>query len=197
MRTYSPFFHTLHDDPAPVGVLRAQTTILRAVIPVVVEPPCEPEDHFEFHDFAVLWDDDHDERIIFILERLYVCKLLQEVLAIGEHKGHVALLLGGDSVPVGYAHKIEHECIGAMPSDFWSVSVGSLGATAKPWGMGSFLVRAGGDSARDYLLGLRSLWQLGTKDASFTIGPFQRGTVCPNQRLQDVLESELGDASES
>lgn len=64
----SCFFHTLHDEPGRVGSLGRGThySVLRAVI-------WEPEPRF--HDFAVIWDEDHDTRIIGVLEQLYVRRL--------------------------------------------------------------------------------------------------------------------------
>ena len=61
MRVYSPFFHTVYDQSEPVGVLGQGThySVLRFV-EVVADNPS----HTMFCDFAVIWDEDHDTRIV-------------------------------------------------------------------------------------------------------------------------------------
>ena len=63
MKQYSPFFSTLHDEDGPVGHLGGGThySVLRAVL-------WEPEP--AFHDFAVVWDEDHDLRVVWVLEQM-------------------------------------------------------------------------------------------------------------------------------
>lgn len=56
-----------------------------------------PVDKALQHDFAVLWDEDHDKRIIPVIERLYVNGLLFPVQFIGERKGVITAILASKS----------------------------------------------------------------------------------------------------
>jgi hypothetical protein len=85
LRQYSHCFSTLHDEAEPVGRFGGtHYSILRAVLWDKAEP--------QWHDFAVIWDCDHDTRIIWVIEQLYVQRLLRDVFAIGERKGSVTIL---------------------------------------------------------------------------------------------------------
>ena len=78
MRTYSPFFQTLYDEQAPVGHLGRGThySVLRAAVFHDELGEILPENrykgpHAKFHDFAVIWDEDHDKRVIEVIEQIY------------------------------------------------------------------------------------------------------------------------------
>ena len=63
MRTYSPFFQTVHNEVAPVGSLGRGThySILRAT--VFHDEFAKPLEKAKFLDFAVIWDEDHENLI--------------------------------------------------------------------------------------------------------------------------------------
>src|SRR5687767_11217749 len=93
MRSYSPFFQTLHDEPAPIGNIGRGThySILRALafqdcFGKTVLPA-------RYHDFAVIWDEDHDDRVIPIIEQVYRIGLLPRFVYFGERKGMLTALL--------------------------------------------------------------------------------------------------------
>lgn len=44
-------------------------------------------------DFAVIWDEDHDERVLEVIERVYFAGLLAPVRFIGERKGTLSVLI--------------------------------------------------------------------------------------------------------
>lgn len=50
------------------------------------------------HDFAVIWDVDHDERIIKVIENLYLAGLLSPIQFIGEHKGFLTIIVAAISI---------------------------------------------------------------------------------------------------
>jgi predicted nucleic acid-binding protein len=56
MQTYSPYFKTLYDQPEPIGRLGRGThySVLRCL------------GLSGFHDFAIIWDEDHDKRVIAV-----------------------------------------------------------------------------------------------------------------------------------
>src|SRR6185312_7861892 len=90
---YSPLFHTLYDEQDPVGKLGRGThySILSAVQWVdkrkkLLPIPC-------LQRFAVLWDEDHDERVIGVIERAYMRGIFAPVLCIGEKKACVTVVV--------------------------------------------------------------------------------------------------------
>lgn len=84
---YSDLFACLYDEPEPVGRLGRGThySVFRAAewLDVVRDPLPVPQ----VHDFAVIWDEDHDTRVIEAVEAIYMAGLLSPVQFIGERKG--------------------------------------------------------------------------------------------------------------
>jgi hypothetical protein len=93
MQTYSAFFQTLHDETGPTGYLGRGThySVLRAV--VFHDPKGSPLPEGQFADFAVIWDEDHDVRVIKPIEEIYRRGLLSGFLMFGEQRGHFAAVL--------------------------------------------------------------------------------------------------------
>jgi hypothetical protein len=87
MRTYSPFFQTLHDEAVPVGSLGRGThySVFRATVFHDEHGASLPG--AKFLDFAVIWDEDHDERVLRPIERLYRSRDLPSFIMFGERKG--------------------------------------------------------------------------------------------------------------
>jgi hypothetical protein len=71
MQTYSDFFKTLHDETSPTGYLGRGThhSVLRAL--VFHDPMGKPLPEGQFADFAVIWDEDHDTRVMEPIEEIY------------------------------------------------------------------------------------------------------------------------------
>jgi len=150
MHKYSEFFNTLYDESSSVEGLAsgAHYSILRAFVWVPL---------MSFHDFAVIWTKDHDQKIIWIIEQLYVRLLLHNVLFIGEREGRITVLTS-EKVSAGFEDKLQEICR-RVPSYCSSVYVGPLLS-----GCGDIL-----DDSRDqvewYLSGIVALWSLGTREA--------------------------------
>src|SRR5450631_3959398 len=87
MKKYSDFFQTLHDEQSPTGHLGRGThySVLRAV--VFHDAVGRRLFNAKFADFAVIWDEDHDDRVIEPIERIYRSGLLSMFLMFGERKG--------------------------------------------------------------------------------------------------------------
>src|SRR4051812_6684669 len=85
--SYSPFFQTLHDETRPVGQLGRGThySILR--VPIWQDEWLNLLAQGLLLDFAVIWDEDHDARVMEAVEALYFSGLLSPVRFIGERKG--------------------------------------------------------------------------------------------------------------
>lgn len=50
-----------------------------------------------FHDFAIVWDEDHDERVIEPVEKIYLAGLLPHFLMFGERKGSFSAIATEDA----------------------------------------------------------------------------------------------------
>ena len=94
--SYSPLFHTLHDETDPVGKLGRGThySVLSAVqwadnrrlmrhVPGIQR-------------FAVVWDEDHDTRIIQVIEAAYMRGIFAPVLYIGERKAFLTIVVNDE-----------------------------------------------------------------------------------------------------
>ena len=175
MRTYSPFFHTVYDQPEPVGVLGRGThySVLRTIR--------TDTDWSYFFDFAVIWDEDHDLRIVWILERLHTLGLLTQVHAIGERKGTINLVTRELLSPKDMAEII---CLcGDLPSDSFNTGFETLDNLA----VDRLIQGASGAQTKGYLAGIDATWQLGLKHATYTEGPFAKALKDTEQKTLENL----------
>lgn len=153
MKRYSEFFNTLYDDNSPVyssgsGV---HYSILRALVWVP---------WMKFHDFSIIWDEDHDQRIIWVIEQLYVRLLLHNVLFIGERDTHVTILTS-DPVASDFEEGVREIC-GKVSSYCSKVSV-------DPFRRGcGCITNDPDDQVATYLSGIDAIWSLGTREAVFS-----------------------------
>lgn len=160
MRQYSPFFQTLHDEDHPVGHLGrgAHYSVLRCV--TWHSQTLKPLEKSAFHDFAIIWDEDHDVRIVPVIERLYFQGLLAPALFIGERKGSLTLLtrdsfaqeLGQSSFDAYVASVSE---IAPPDDDYWPTHIHGY---SQPEG---YIINDSAERVALYLNNLRQLWLLG------------------------------------
>ncbi|WP_341318475.1 hypothetical protein WN982_25915 [Paraburkholderia sp. IMGN_8] len=105
--SYCHFFQTLYDETHPVGKLGRGThySVLRA--PVWHDELLNRIDRCAFLDFAVVWDEDHDDRVIDAIMVMYISGLLPPVRYIGERKGVLTVLLEPDVARNWEADRLE------------------------------------------------------------------------------------------
>jgi hypothetical protein len=166
VQKYSDLLSTLYDEVGPVGTLGrgSHYSVLRAVV-------WNPAP--QFHDFAVVWDEDHDTRVIWVIEQLYVKQLLSSVVAVGERKGGITVLTRTQQRPE-FATQVSSIAEG-VPSDCFSSEV-ELFAEATGMIINDSIARV-----RAYLAGIDALWQLGAKPLSFATEPFDPSLAIPNR----------------
>lgn len=161
MRQYSPFFKTLHDETQPAGHLGLGThySVLRCV--TWHGQSLEPLDKAAFHDFAIIWDEDHDTRIIPAIECLYFRGLLMPALFVGESKG-LFTLLTVDSLADDLSqdsHKAYAAAVDAAAQppgdDQWPTNIRGF---SRPEGC---IIEDTEERVALYLNSLRDLWSLG------------------------------------
>lgn len=169
-RKYSNYLSCLYDEPGPVGNLGRGThySVFRCV---------EWKEGFErkdlptarAHDFAILWDEDHDDRIIEVLERLYIAGMLSPVLFVGERKGSLSLIYSADCF-----RNTDGEAVAMFMDDVSDLAfVGEGDSWVTTWGYFdrndlsnhdcASIIHADRQRVITYLSNIESLWSLGHK----------------------------------
>jgi hypothetical protein len=164
MIPYSSFLQTLHDEREPVGTIGRGThySVLRSV--VWHDAKGKLLDTAAFHDFAVIWDEDHDTRIIDVCLALHVNGLLTPALFVGERKGNLTIVLD-HKTRLGYgatAFSTYVEEVTSVANDLddpWQVFIESMSNDRLN------IIGDADDRIRLYLQNISMLWQLGVKPA--------------------------------
>lgn len=161
--SHAPSLRLLYDQPEPVGNLGRGThhSVFRAVI--WDEREKTTASRALFHDVAVVWDEDHDVRVLRVLEHVYLAGLLRPIAAIGERKGTLHVVLNreasltsdGDDV---LALRERLTDLATAREDTWPVSIAL-------WNEPSEIIGASPSVISDYLRGIDASWQLGSKAA--------------------------------
>jgi hypothetical protein len=165
---YSTLFHCLYDEQSPKSRRFPHYSVFRAVDSRDVSQ--KPTDSPRIHDFAVIWDDDHDTRIIPVLEEMLMAGLLPGVQFIGEHKGTLTIILAARTYYeidlTVFTGKVEK--LSAAAHDCWQVEVGLFDRTEgnlKALHQCDFQSLIGGcDADIAYLFTIDAMWSLGTKE---------------------------------
>lgn len=170
--TYSTLFSCLYDEPSPIGHLGRGThySVFRSVewLDVTRTPVALPQ----IHDFSVIWDEDHDTRIIETIEAIYMAGLLSPIQFIGERKGTLTIIVaakfyfwGSDTEFKSYEWQLQRICQNSSHGDNWELEVGmfdrSPGSPHQTELHG--LISAEEHRVITYLRNIDSLWGLGTK----------------------------------
>jgi len=169
---YSSLFSTLYDEQHQIGHFGGGThySVFRSV--EWLDVVRNPLPNCQIHDFAVIWDDDHDTRIISAIEQLYVNGLLSPVQFIGEHKGTLTIIVAaifywhGKEYVLHEYEKLVRNISGNLGFDSWYAEVGSFDrSSGSPQNI--ILKDIIGDTedlVYTYLRNIDILWNLGTKD---------------------------------
>jgi hypothetical protein len=163
MQNYSDFFQTLHDETTPTGYLGRGThySVLRAV--VWHGPDLRVLSEAHYLDFAIIWDEDHDIRVIDATELLYKRAWLSSAIIIGERKASFTFLMPDDlykSTPKIKREQFQGELDELMQSfedDPWNGYLGSI-CTGE-----HSIINDQPEKVRLYLKTIKMLWKLGIK----------------------------------
>ena len=158
--SYSPFFQTLHDETQPVGHLGSGTHYSVLRVPIWHDEWLNPLPQAAFLDFAIIWDEDHDERVMAAVEALYFRGLLAPVRFIGERKGSLSVLLEAKTVEAWNEAALRHyydavSDISQSLEDPWPATVGQVPGPDRS------IIHAARESVTTYLNNIDLLWQLG------------------------------------
>ena len=159
MHSYSQFLTTLHDESCPIGSIGrgVHYSVLRSLAWWGLDGRALHRPLI--HDFAIIWDEDHDPRIIATMEEMLKRNLLYPVVFVGERKAFLSVLLSPDFAGDvdGYAAQVA--AVAESQDDPWTASV-AVWDRAKPSGM----VDAADTVAVTYFQNIDNLWRLGHKD---------------------------------
>lgn len=170
--TYSPFFSCVYDEQEPVGQLGRGThySVLRTAEWFDVDR--SPLDEAQVHDLAVIWDEDHDERVVPVIEQIYMNGLLSPVQFIGERKGMLTVILASRfylNRPHGeleeYEARIKEISQKGPYCDVWTLEIGCFNREhhEPPFTCADGIISDSEDRVITYLRNIDSLWSLGTK----------------------------------
>jgi len=173
MRQYSSLFTTVYDQPEPVGTMGLGTHYSVGRLFHEAERTVQT--------FAIIWDRDHDLRVIRVIDEAIALGKFAQTLFIGERRGKVTDLRALDiEDPVWNPGAWHTGPRLIVEGDVWSLSVGCL---LNPNAAGTFTrleptgpecpmlgVEADPVRAMAYLNGIHALWNIGTVSATSMIG---------------------------
>jgi hypothetical protein len=179
IRQYSTYFSCLHDEPEPVGQIGEGThySVMRAV--EWSDECLTPIKLPQVHDFAVIWNEFHDERVISTIEQIYMAGLLSPVLFVSLQKHTLYFVLTDnfwgleeiDSKPGVsdseiYSHEIDEVCT----SDFVHATVFCTFEQLLnlPDSAQRDIISDDEHRVHIYLRNIDNLWKLGSKPFSIT-----------------------------
>lgn len=166
---YSSFFQCLYDQAEPVVPHYYHYSIFRAIDArdVTQKPTALPR----VHDFAVIWDDDHDSRVIPVIEEMLMAGVLPGIQFIGEHKGTLTIILAARTyweIDLDTFKAKVHRLTEAA-GDFWDIRVGMFDHSPHSLQTGhqcdfQEIIGLSEGETHAYLLSIDGMWKLGTKD---------------------------------
>lgn len=166
---YSSLFQCLYDQQQPIVPHYYPYSVFRAIDSrdVTQVPTLEPR----VHDFAVLWDEDHDTRVISVLEEMLMAGVLPGVQFISEHKGELTIIL---AAPTYFAidldaFKTKVHALTATTGDWWVLRIGIFDRS--PHSLRTRhqcdfeeIVGLSDEATHAYLYSINDMWNLGTKE---------------------------------
>lgn len=136
---YSAHLHCIYDEAAPMGRIGRGThySIVQALSWRSSKGELRKEATSQ--NIAIIWDEDHDTRVIPCVEALLMAGLLHAISIIGERKGGLTIVFNSMSA----AHlseaqkrayrdeitKVINEVVQSKYEDYWSITFGEMTET--------------------------------------------------------------------
>ena len=131
---YSDLFACIYDQSAPIGSFGrgAHYSVFRSV--QWRDRDGDFMDSVRVHDFAVIWDEDHDRRVIAAVEALQMAGLMWPVLFVGERKGGLTLALDPradfERYQPHWDATVRDIITHSVPDDDWGLEIGGWSDTS-------------------------------------------------------------------
>lgn len=167
---YSSILSCIHDEIGPVGKIGRGCHYSVFEVPQWRDIMGKKLKKAHRQRFAVIWDEDHDERIIEVIEKLYISGLLFPVQFIGERKGSLNVIVAakffwGVSIPKieEYKTAVEEISTEQNSSDHWPSEVGMFDKRKdSPQNTDYVGLMAETEEKQDtYLRNIDNLWNIG------------------------------------
>ncbi|MDY7566841.1 hypothetical protein QN400_07210 [Pseudomonas sp. RTC3] len=157
---YSKYFHTEYDETAPIGKIGrgAHYSVLSAL--QARDEHLNVLDTPKIQRIGLIWDEDHDTRIIEVLEDALVSGILSPVKFIGERKGGVTIIVDEDNPQAKtpeFHRKWESIC-SSVDGDFWSFNIKTIVTDT------GYIIHTSNQLIRTYLTNINNLWSIGLHD---------------------------------
>jgi hypothetical protein len=164
--TYSTLITCLHDEDRHGASCLPAYSVFRAIDSRDVTR--KPTERPRVHDFVVIWDDDHDTRIIAVIEEMLMAGILPGVQFISEHKGTLSIILAAPTYTEGVEEfKTIVSKLSAAAGDFWVVKVGMIdthsGNMRDRYQCEFLEILGNSDADIAFFFLIDKAWQLGTK----------------------------------
>ena len=134
---YSEFLYCMHDECTAYGSIGRGCHYSIFSVPEWMDVKGARTDVARMHRFAVIWDEDHDTRVIEAIEQIYRAGLLFPVTFVGERKGTLNLIFSSEFVSNLPASDIE-QCkaniahITENLPDYWPCYFGVFESSSSP-----------------------------------------------------------------
>lgn len=202
-----PFFKTLHEESSCVAGSPGRGThhsVMRA--PIWHDKWLNPLPIGAMLDFAIIWDEDHDERVLEVIEGLYFAGLLAPVRFIGERKGTLSVLMDAGTVArwKPAALKKYREAVSNISNgqcDPWPALINSLASLAstpaRAISLDPCIIHDDRAKVVTYLQNVDMLWHLGIKQHELQVEVPDYEYEAYLSRLSSPSTSATVDDSES
>jgi hypothetical protein len=133
---YSPHLHCIYDEPAPTGQIGRGTHFSVVQALSWRSSKGELRKQAAVQNVAIIWDEDHDVRIIPCLEALLMTGLLHAISMIGEREGRVTIVF--NSMSAAYMSEdqkrvyqeevtqVINDVVEAKHGDSWAITFGEM-----------------------------------------------------------------------
>jgi len=150
---YSEYFKTIYDERIP------SSTHGRGTHYSILQAPMVSQTDPTHYNFAVIWDEDHDERVIGRIEMIYLHGMLKYFLMFGERKGFFsAIHTDAYNISPSLEKNIEwigeNSEFGSWGNDAWGTDVSYMQHTG--------IINAPASDIYPYLKKIMIDWELGT-----------------------------------
>lgn len=176
--SYSPLFTTLYDEQEPVGQL-GRGTHYSVLCAAQWRSPLDGETlvYPLVQRIGVIWDEDHDTRVIKALEAGYMNGLLAPVLFIGERKAALTIVVANEIQVDPYHYQRWSESIERVIVDHWDLEIINIDEVVQH----QMIHDSRADAVNTYIANIRNLWELGLHSH-----PSQRFEGC--NRRQELVD---------
>lgn len=173
-KCYSDFLSVIYDQNSPIGHIGMGTHYSIFRYPTWLSNTLENYKKPLMHDFCVIWDEDHDIRIMSVIEKIYEQGLLSPIRFIGERKGGMTLIIDADFASLGKSvydeyqnniNKISDNY--ELHNDSWSVDFGLIKDNNFS-GNYSSIIQASHTETDVYLKNIDNMWKIGHKNFQIT-----------------------------